>query len=175
MAKTKGQKVAIVEGLTDKIGNSKSMVFVNFDKLTVEENEVLRNELRSEDSEYYTAKKTLLNVSLKNNDIAEVDFSDNKQKAAVVFGFQDEVAPARIVARFIKEHEGKMSFIGGVLEDKFIDANTVASLANLPTKQELYAKIVGSINAPISGFVNVLAGNIRGLVNVLKAIEEKKA
>lgn len=174
MAKTKGQKVAIVDGLTDKIGKSKSMVFVNFDKLTVEENEVLRNDLRAEDSEYYTAKKTLLNVSLKNNDLDAVDFSEHKHQAAVVFGYSDEVAPAKIIAKFAKEHEGKMSFVGGILERKFIDGSAVAELAKLPSKQELYARIVGSINAPVSGFVNVLAGNIRGLVTVLKAIEEKK-
>jgi len=68
-----------------------------------------------------------------------------------------------------------VSFLGGILEGKFLSKEEVLALAKLPSKQELYAKVVGSLNAPISGFVNVLAGNIRGLVNVLKAIEEKKA
>jgi len=50
----------------------------------------------------------------------------------------------------------------------------VKKLPGLPSKNELYAKLVGSLNAPVSGFVNVLAGNLRGLVNVLKAVQESK-
>ncbi|MBL7058114.1 50S ribosomal protein L10 [Patescibacteria group bacterium] len=175
MAKTRDQKKVIIDNLTSKIKDAKSIMFVNFNKLTVVENETLRNELRSEASEYIVSKKTLLNISLKNNNLAEVDFSSNKDQVAAVLGYEDEVAPAKIVAKFKLQIPEKMSFIGGILESKYIGAKEVEALALLPSKQELYAKIVGSINAPISGFVNVLAGNIRNLVNVLKAIEEKKA
>ncbi len=175
MAKTKEQKKVIINNLNSKIKDSKSMVFVTFDKLTVSENEVIRNELRNENSEYITSKKTLLNVSLKNNDFKEVDFSDNKGKIAAVLGYEDEVAPAKIIAKFIKVSPDKMSFVGGILEKRFIDSAKVIELAKLPSKQELYAKIVGSINAPVNGFVNVLAGNFRNLMYVLNAIQKKKA
>jgi large subunit ribosomal protein L10 len=67
-----------------------------------------------------------------------------------------------------------LKIIGGTLEKKFIDAAKVMELAQIPGKQELMAKLVGSINSPVSGFVNVLAGNLRGLVQVLKAASEKK-
>ena len=91
------------------------------------------------------------------------------------FGYEDEVVPAKIVDEFKKTHEEQINFIGGVLENNFLSAEKIQELAKLPSKQELYAKIVGSLNAPISGFVNVLAGNMRNLVYVLKAIEEKKS
>ena len=70
--------------------------------------------------------------------------------------------------------ENKIDFLGGILENKFINATQVADLAKLPSKQELYAKIVGSINAPVSGFVNALAGNLKNLVYALSAIKDKK-
>jgi large subunit ribosomal protein L10 len=69
----------------------------------------------------------------------------------------------------------RLDFLGGILEGKFIDAAQVKFLADLPSREELYAKLVGSINAPVSGFVNALAGNLRNLVGVLNAIQTKKS
>jgi large subunit ribosomal protein L10 len=96
---------------------------------------------------------------------------------AAIFGYEDEVAPAKVVDTFLadKENAGKIAFLGGVLEGRFIDKDQVTALAKIPSREELYAKLVGSMNAPVSGFVNALAGNLRNLVGVLKAIEEKKA
>ncbi len=174
MAKTKEQKKQIIKDLADKIKKSKSVVFVSFDKLAVKDNENLRNELRKEDSEYYVAKKTLMDLALKNSGIKDVQVKEFAGQTAVVFGYKDEVAPAKIVDKFKKDKEGKIEFVGGILENEFIDAATVSELAKLPSKHELYAKIIGSINAPISGFVNALAGNLRNLVYVLKAVENNK-
>ncbi len=111
--------------------------------------------------------------------MAKQETLEFKGKVAAIFGYSDEVAPAKIVNDFRKgldkDSATKIEFLGGVLENKFIASEAVDNLAKLPSKQELYAKMVGSMNAPVSGFVNVLAGNIRNLVNVLKAVEEKKA
>ena len=175
MSKTKLQKQEIIRNITERVKKSKSLVFVKFNQLGVIENEELRNELKKEGGEYLATKKTLLNVSLKNNNLEAVDTDSFDGQVATIFGYEDEVAPAKIVDKFIDKNKEKMEFIGGVLEDKFIAREQVATLAKLPSKQELYAKLVGSINAPVSGFVNALAGNLRGLVGVLKAIEEKKA
>lgn len=174
MPKTKEQKKDIVASLRDKISRSKSVVFANFDKLSVKENEELRNNLKAENGEYYVAKKTLLDLAFGEAKIDGLDIKKMDGRVAAVFGFEDEVAPAKIVDKFKDAHEEKVGFLGGILEEKFIDREEVQALAKLPGRDELYAKIVGSINAPVSGFVNVLAGNMRGLVYVLKAIEEKK-
>ena len=174
MAKTKEQKKEILDGLKDKVSRSKSVVFTSFDKLGVKDNEDLRNKLRAENSEYLVAKKTLLDLAFQDSEIKDLNIKDFEGKIAVVFGYEDEVAPAKIVDEFKKEKEDSIHFIGGILEGKFLSKEEVESLAKIPSKQELYAKIVGSINAPVSGFVNALAGNLRNLVYVLKAIEEKK-
>jgi large subunit ribosomal protein L10 len=175
MSKTRAQKKVILEGLEEKAKKAKSVVFARFDKLLVKENEDLRHRLKAEGAEYYVAKKTLFNLAFKNNS-QEVDFKSMDGQVAAVFGYQDEATPAKIVDTFRKEmEEPKVFFLGGILENKFISKEMVESLAKLPSKKELYGKLVGSLNSPISGFVNVLAGNLRGLVTCLKAIGDKKA
>ncbi len=175
MAKTKEQKGVILRDLEKKIEKANSVVFAKFGPLTVKENEDLRNKLREENSEFYVSKKTLLGIAFKDKKIENLDIKNFEGRIAAIFGYEDEVAPAKVVDNFRKDHEEKIDFICGVLENKYIDGASVGALAKLPSKQELYAKMVGSLNAPVSGFVNALAGNVRGLVNVLKAIEEKKA
>ncbi|OGF30737.1 50S ribosomal protein L10 [Candidatus Falkowbacteria bacterium RIFCSPLOWO2_12_FULL_45_13] len=174
MPKTKEQKRTILKELSQKIAKAKSIIFTKYSRLGVKDNEELRLRLRRENNEYYVAKKTLFDLSLKDMAIAGLDIKKFDGQVAAVFGYGDEVSPAKIVGQFKKEKEDKIEFIGGILENKFIDAAEVASLAKLPTRKELYAQIVGSINAPVSGLVNALAGNIRKLVQVLKAVEEKK-
>lgn len=175
MAKTKLQKQEILRTLSEKIKGAKSIVFTEFNALGVKDNEELRSKLRESGSEYLVAKKTLIDIALKNEKIDNVDARGFEGKVAVVFGNEDEVAPAKALAEFKKNHEDNINFVGGILDGKFITGAEVTALSKMPSKIELYAKLVGSLNSPISGFVNVLAGNIRGLLNVLKAIEEKKA
>lgn len=176
MPKTKEQKQVILRDIAEKIKKAKSVIFTKFDKLGVKENEELRKELKKENSEYYVAKKTLMDLAFKDSKIEGLNIKDFEGRVSAVFGYEDEVAPAKVVADFKKKLEegNKVEFVGGILENKFIDAEVVKNLASLPSKQELYAKLVGSINAPVSGFVNVLACNLRNFVQVLKAIEEKK-
>jgi len=174
MPKSKEQKRTILKELGEKIAKAKSIVFTKFNGLTVKENEALRAKLLKENTEYYVAKKTLFNLAFKDKAIAGLEVKNFNGQVAAVFGYGDEVAPAKIVDQFKKDKEGKLEFIGGILENKFLSGAEVSALAKLPSKQELYARIVGSINAPVVGLVNALAGNIRNLVQVLKAVSEKK-
>ncbi len=175
MPKNKIQKQEIFRNLNEKIKKSKSMVFAGFNALGVKDNENLRAILRKENSEYYVAKKTLMNLAFKANKL-DINIRDFDGKVAAIFSYEDEIAPAKILGEFRKDKdkENRVFFLGGILEGKLLSKQEVEALSKLPSKTELYAKLVGSLNAPISGFVNVLAGNIRNLVNVLKAIEEKK-
>jgi large subunit ribosomal protein L10 len=175
MPKSKQQKRDVLAGLADKIQRAKSIVFTSFNALTVKDNEELRSKLRAENSEYYVAKKTLLGLAFKKNPIEGLDVKSLDGKVAAIFAYEDEVAPAKVVQGFRKDREDKIAFIGGVLEGRFLSQTDMESLAKLPSKKELYAKMVGSMNAPISGFVNVLAGNLRGLVTALKAIGDSKS
>ncbi|MFA5247782.1 MAG: 50S ribosomal protein L10 [Patescibacteria group bacterium] len=175
MPKTRAQKKIILDELSQKIKDAKSIIFTKFEKLPVKENEELRRRIKAEGGEYVVTKKTLLDLTLKSNSLA-VDMDSLDGKVAAVFGYQDEIAPAKVIDTFRKGlEEEKIFFLGGILDGKFIPAEMVESLAKLPSKQELLARLVGSLNSPVSGFVNVLAGNLRGLVCCLKAISEKKA
>jgi large subunit ribosomal protein L10 len=174
MPKSKIQKQEILRNLTERIKKSKSIVFAGFNALGVKDNEDLRLKLRAEEGEYYVAKKTLLDRAFKEQGLTSLDKSAFDGKLAVIFSYRDEVSPAKVVDKFRKDKEDKIFFLGGILEGKFLSQSEVEALAKLPSRQELLSKLVGSLNAPVSGFVNVLAGNLRGLVTVLKAIEEKK-
>ncbi|MFZ5364468.1 MAG: 50S ribosomal protein L10 [Patescibacteria group bacterium] len=173
MAKTKEQKKKTLSELEDNFAKSKASVFVNFQGLNVKDTTALRNLLRKEKIEYEVAKKTLLKLAVEKTGQEGVDPKTFEGNIAVAFGFEDEVMPAKILNQFGATHEA-LKIIGGTVEKKFIDAAKVIELANIPGRQELLAKLVGSINSPVSGFVNVLAGNLRGLVQVLKAASEKK-
>lgn len=173
MPKTRSEKEKTVTTLAEKLGKMRSVIFANYEGLTVAEIQDLRKELKKEGVDYSVVKKTLLKIALKEagKDIDPKTISGNFGTA---ISYEDEVAPARIMASFAKKHEA-LKMVAGILEDRLIPAEKVNALAKLPSKQELLAKLVGSINAPISGFVNVLAGNLRGLVNVLNAIKDNKA
>ena len=174
MAKAKAQKKEIINSLTQKSDLARSIVFIKFDALGVKENNELRRKLKAEDCEYYVTKKTLLDIVFKDKKIKDLQIKDFEGKIAIVFGYKDEVAPAKIVYGFMKDVKDKIDFIGGILENKFMSKEKVSEMALLPSKQELYSKLVGSLNAPTSKFINVLSGNTRKLVYVLSAIKEAK-
>ncbi len=173
MAKTRQQKEEAVQGLATSIKDAKAAVFANFQGLKVSESEELRGKCRENNISYVATKKTLLGRALKEAGL-EVDTKTFEGGVATILGQDDEVAPAQIIADFAKDHE-LVTIFGGVLEGEFIDAAKVTELSKLPSKQQLLGQLVGTLNAPVSGFVNVLAGNMRGLVNVLNGIKESKA
>jgi large subunit ribosomal protein L10 len=173
MPKTRLQKEATVTQLSDDLKRMKGLVFADFQGLNALEVEELRTKCIKAGMRYTVAKKTLLKLALKNAGL-DIDPKLVLGSLATVLNFEDEVTAAKTVADFAKTHEA-MKILGGVLESKLVDAKTVVALAKLPSRNELIAKALGSIKAPISGFVNVLAGNLRGLVQVLNQIEKSKA
>lgn len=171
MPKSRAQKAQQLEALNQSLSR-KGVVFFTHGGLKVAELEGLRNELRKDNGAIIVAKRNLLLMALKEQGIT-VDPASMHGAIAVAVG-DDEVLPAKTLATFKKKHEA-MAFQGGLLENRFMSAAEVEQLSTLPGKQELLAKMVGSLQAPISGMVNVLAGNLRGLVTVLDAIKSSKA
>ncbi|MDD3487432.1 MAG: 50S ribosomal protein L10 [Candidatus Moranbacteria bacterium] len=169
---TKDQKKELVKNLSETISDGKVIIFSDYAGTSVAKMKNLRDELRKNGSTYKITKKKLIDLSLKNAGI-EASVLDLEGQIGVTVGKEDEVSAAKVLAKFAKENKN-FKILRGVLENKVISGKEVASLATLPSKEELLAKLVGSINAPVSGFVNVLAGNLRGLVNVLKAIGDSK-
>lgn len=174
MAKTKAQKQETLTRLQDGFANAKSIVFVAFDGTTVQQVTSLRQKCEKDQVEYVVAKKTLMNLALKQAGYADVDTTSMPGSVAVAFSAQDEVLPVKLLAEMGKTVEA-LKLVGGIVDKKSVDVAMLKQLATLPSKQELLAKVVGSIASPLSGFVRVLAGPSRSFVCVLKALSEKKA
>ena len=174
MAKTRAQKEQMIASLTEKFGNTKSVVFTQFSAVTVSDMEAMRSQAREEGVRVVVAKKSLMGIAAKEAGVPDLDTSVLPNSVVTLFGMDDEISAAKLAAEFAKKHEGAQ-IVGGVFDGVFATADQMIALSKLPSKQELYAKLVGTINAPVSGFVNVLAGNLRGLVTVLKAVQEQKA
>jgi large subunit ribosomal protein L10 len=170
---TKSKKREIVKNLADKFIGSKSVVFLNFQGLTVKESMELRRKLRNENVDYKVSKKTLIKRSLKEAKYEDVDGIKLDGPIAVAVSKDDETAPARLVSEYSKINN-KLQILGGFVALKYMDAQGVKALALLPNKEQLRAQLVSTINSSISGFVNVLSGNMKEFVNVLKAISDTK-
>ena len=170
---TRSQKEEVVKDLTEKIKASKSIVFADYSGVKTNDINELKSRLKKEGTNLRVIKKKLVDLSLKNAKI-EVDIKSLPGQLAITISDNDEVAPARVLSKFAKENEN-LKILGGVLGVKEMSAKEVSDLAKLPSKEEMLAKLVGTLNAPLTGLVNVLSGNTRGLVTVLKAIADSKA
>ncbi len=170
---TRNQKHELVKELTEKIKAAKSVVFVDFKGLKVKDATILKRSLRAAGVEYVVVRKTLIDIALKNAGIEGANIAKVEGQVAVSLSNLDEVAAAKIIDTFAKTNEN-VKMLGGVLGTQLMNAAEVKALAKVPSKEQLLGQLVGTLNAPISGFVNVLAGNLRGLVQVLNAISEVK-
>jgi len=124
----------------------------------------LRKELRGQGIDLKVIKKTLINIALKDAGV-NMNVKEMEGQIALAISQEDEVMAAKIVAKAAKANEN-LKIVGGILGKDALSKEEIIALSKLPSKEELLAKFVGTINAPVSGFVNVLAGNLRGLVNV---------
>ena len=172
MPKTRQEKELIIGDVADKFKRMKAAVFTSISGFTMSQADELREKASKQGVEVFIAKKTLLALAAKEAglDINPHDFTGSILTAV---SFDDEVSAAKVLNDLIKTNDG-IVFEAGILEGKGLTAAEVKQLASLPSKEQLLGQLVGTLNAPISGFVRVLDGNLRGIVTVLSAIQEKK-
>lgn len=167
MALLKAQKQKIIEDLKEKIQRQKIIIFCDFTGLKVKDFSDLRTKLKITGNELKVAKKTLMVISSKNfNATLAEEIKKMIGEISLVFGYQDIISAAKTVWQF-SENNPNLKILGGFFEGKIRQAEEVIALAQLPSKEELLAKLMRSISAPVSNFVNVLQGNIKGLIYVL--------
>lgn len=174
MPKTRPQKEQLLKDLIDRIKNAKSAVLASFTAVPVKADQQLRSNMRQENVSYAVIKKTLLKKAFEKLGYQTDTLDSLNGNISLAISAEDEVAPAKTINDFAKDHE-TMDIVGGILENTWVDQSKMKALAILPSKDELIAKTVGTIKAPLNGLVNVLAGNIRGLVNSLNAIKDQKS
>jgi len=171
MAITKDQKTQILQDLVDKLGRSKAVIFSDYRGLDVSSISDLRNMLREKGAETKVAKKTLIRLAAKESNIGELGDEVMEGPVSVTFSYEDEMAGLKALFKFSKENEN-LKLLGGIINGKVVSAEEIIQLAKLPSHEELIAKFIGSINAPVSGFVGTLSNLVGGLVRALNAYKD---
>lgn len=173
MALTKDKKQAVVKDVSELLSSSKLTVVAKYQGTGVKAMQGLRRDARQGGTNVKVIKNRLVIQALKATEgFKDTDTSALEGMLLYAFNSEDEVAPAQSLQAFAKKHPS-LQFVGAITADgQFIPSDDVKVLANLPSKDQLRAMLVGTIGAPLSGFANVLAGNVRGVLNVLNARSE---
>jgi len=149
------EKQAIVAALTERLQNATSGVFVDYKGINVADDTKLRAELREAGVEYTVVKNTLTRFAAKNVGLEELDpVLNGTTSLATTTG--DPIAPIRIVSEFAKKMNGKFEVKAGFMEGKILPLDQLAQIAELPGKDALYAKVLGTMLAPITSLAVVL-------------------
>ena len=170
---TKAFKQEKVEAMKEKFAKAKVAVVTDYKGFSVEEITKVRRELQKQEGDYMVTKNTLAKIAIKGTqyEILEEAF---KGPIAIAFGFKDEVAPAKVLTKFIKDVK-KGEILSAALDGKLLTKKETEVLANLPSKEELYAKMLGSINSPATGIVGAVNAVMSGLVRALDQVAKQKA
>ncbi|GAB6038977.1 50S ribosomal protein L10 [Fundidesulfovibrio butyratiphilus] len=169
---TRAQKAEIIEALKDRVARASIAVVTDFKGLTVEEVTALRVKLREQGVDYQVVKNTLARIAL--TDSPHDSIKDRfKEQCAIAFGYEDPVAAAKALVDYAKTNK-KFVVRFASLQGKVIDTEGVKSLSTLPSKPQLLAQVLGTMNAVPTNLVSVLANVPRGMLNVLTALKEKK-
>ncbi len=170
----RSEKEAIIAEVAEKAARAVAIYFADFSKMTVAEETELRREFRKSNVEYTVVKNTLARKALEQLTGYDRVFDKLAGPTGIAYSYDDPSAPARIIKKF-SEKAGKFQLKAAVIEKQVYDASKLNELASIPTRKELIASILGSIQSPASGIVNVVNAVARDLVSVINAIEKKKA
>ncbi|MFM7774218.1 MAG: 50S ribosomal protein L10 [Candidatus Kapaibacterium sp.] len=172
---TKEQKTAIVAELGEKIRSASALYFVDFAHMTVDQDWALRKELKAKGIEYRVAKNTFILRALKDIGGPEITAKELFGQTAVIFAKEnDPITPAKILRDFSAKSE-KPRLKVAVVENIVYPGTQLKTIADFPTREEIIAGILGSIDAPISGIVGSINAVMRDLASVIEEVGRKKA
>lgn len=172
MPKTKAQKATMISDLSQKVAAAEAIFVVAPKSVNPNEASALKMRLSAVGGEYHMVKNSIFVRALQSSDYVVAPGLEAGQNAVIFAGAQAPEA-AKIVKKFIKDSD-KAEFKVGYLQRKQISASDIVALADLPSREVMLAQVLGTMNAPISGFVQVLAGNLRNFVNVVDAYRKTK-
>lgn len=148
------EKQAIIDEIKAKLDKAQSAVVIDYIGITVAQADAMRKKLREANVDYTVYKNTLMNRAIEGTKY-EVLKDVLSGPSAFAFGYDDAITPAKVISGIIKDYK-KMEFKAGVIEGAFYDADGVKAIATLPSREELLAKFMGSIQSPVSKFVRTL-------------------
>lgn len=169
---TKAAKQEKIEEIKQTASKAKVAIVSDYRGLTVEEITDLRRRLQQEKGDFTVIKNTLAKIAFKDTEFEGLaEFLQGP--SAIAFGFEDQVSPAKVLTKFVKEKK-KTEIKGGVTEGKILSINDVKALADLPSKEELYAKILGGLNSPATGIVGTINAVMGNLVRAIDEVRKQK-
>ena len=172
MSKSRTQKEELLKKYKDLIESKSGYLLVNSDKIDTATVTKLKIELKDVGGNFTVLKNSIFKVALQDTK-QPLQTQDFDGPTALIAFEQDPTAPAKLVKKVQKESE-LLEPRAGVYEGEFLTAERVMQLAEIPSKEVLLSRLVGTMNAPLTGFMNAITGNVRGLTMVLKGISEKK-
>lgn len=149
-AKVLSEKQAIVEALAERIKNAEAGVLVDYKGITVAEDTALRTELRKEGVEYTVVKNTLTRKALDKLGMNELDSVLNGT-TSLATADNDPIAPFRILSDYSKKMNDRFNIKAAFMDGKVLNEAEIAEMSALPSKDALYAKVLGTMIAPITG------------------------
>ncbi len=169
----KENKQQVVAELHDKLQKANAVFLADFRGMNVGKATELRDELRKASVEYKVVKNTLLDLASRDTDKESLQ-PFFKGPTAVALSYDDPVAAAKVLSRFAKEQQATFKLKAGILTGKPISVTDIQALADLPSREVLIAKLLGTMQAPVSNFVGVLAAVPGSFVRALDAIRSQK-
>lgn len=170
MALTKIEKNDVISEVSDLLKESKMTVVAKYQGTTVKALQQLRRDARDNGTRVKVVKNRLVIQALKQNDsLKDVDTSDLQGMLLYAFNSEDEVAAAQVLKSFAKQNPS-LEFVGAIsAEGKFVGADDVKALADLPGKNELIAQVIATLTSPLNDVTNALSGNLHGLLDGVEA------
>lgn len=168
----RAKKEQVVTELHEKLQRASAAILTDFKGLTVAEMTTLRDALAAEQIEYQVVKNTLMRLASRETGAAVLE-PHLKGTCAVAIGYGDPAVPAKILKKFSKDKE-KFQIKACALGNRLLDPAQVSDLAELPPREQLLAKLLGTLNAVPTGLVTVLSRVPRAFVGLLAAVQRKK-
>ena len=167
------QKEQLVEEIKNRFNDSGAVLLADYRGLSVKELEQLRVKLREAGAELTVYKNSLTEIAMR--ELALPSMTEYLSgPTAFVFGGEAPVAPAKVLTQFAKEHKA-LELKGGLVENQVVDAASVKAIATLPSREELIAKLLGTMLNPIVGFARVLNGPTEAFARTVQAVADQKA
>ena len=171
---TKQQKKIIVSELVERFKRAEAFYLVDFNTMTVLEAMRLRREFKKNKIEYRVAKNTLIRFAVKEVHGDILPGGKLFGPTGIVFGYDDAIAPVRIIKEQFEKFN-KPALKLAVIGDQVFDGSKLKELAALPSKKEIMAGIVGSLNAPVSGIVGAINAVMRDVASLVEEVAKKQA
>jgi len=170
----KPKKTEIINAVGDKFAKAKGTYFTDYKGMNVDQMNELRGEFFEADIDYKIVKKTLTKRAAKEAGYNEIDGLIDGQMG-IAFSYEDPVIPAKVISSFLKKNKLESPRITGcIFEGQYFGPERMPEIKNLPSRDELMGKLMGTLNAPLGNLVNILQSSLSNLVGALNALKDKK-